>query len=347
MNNAARLSDVLRHGVLLLCLIFSLSGNTALAAEVRRLSFPVTLTDGQTYTVVGYLYNEHKAARKPLQVLLHGGTYTHGYWTFPSFTPENTSYVKFMSRQGYAVLALDMLGSGESSRPDGDLLDLRAAADAVHQVVTRLRTGENELGMRWNTIIGVGHSLGSATAIYAQAAYRDFDVLVSTGLGHVPHPIPLREGFHERAMNGPYFHIPPAERTEMFYALPWTSRAIVAHDNAVFDEPTSRGIYTTAMVRAFDPTYSRVGEVEGPVLVQLGDQDKLFPASFAQEEASWWTRADVTVQAVPDTGHCFNQHDSRKKGWKMLETWLKETLRGRQAAAPDVMLPEPLALQEG
>lgn len=327
MNLDARTSPLLQRLRLFILLALTLVGTAAHATTVQRLVFPVTLRDGQTYAVVGYFYYERTYANKPLQMLFHGGTYNHRYWDMPDVDGMTHSYARYMTKKGYAVLALDMLGSGESSRPDGDLLDLRTAADAIHQVAEQMRTDKNPLGFGWNTIIGVGHSLGSASAIYAQAAYGDFAALVTTGLGHEPHAISLRSDLHERAMANSFFYLPPDERTEMFFQPSLSNRDVLNFDNANFTDPVSRGIYLTGMVQAFDPQVSRVGEVRGPVLVQLGDHDHLFPARLASEEAKWWTQATVTVQVVSDVGHSFNMHEGRQNSWTMIDLWLQNTLR--------------------
>jgi hypothetical protein len=61
-----------------------------------------------------------------LQVLFHGITGNRGYWNalggsslgFAPYQPKNYSWVDFAHANGYPTLALDRLGSGESSHPD-------------------------------------------------------------------------------------------------------------------------------------------------------------------------------------------------------------------------------------
>ena len=69
------------------------------ATEVHRLSFNVSLADGTRCTVVGYLYYEGSLDAKPLQVAVHGATYDHTYWDFPTVNGQSYSYARFMARK--------------------------------------------------------------------------------------------------------------------------------------------------------------------------------------------------------------------------------------------------------
>ncbi len=329
MHNRARASKLHTQATFVALLLLVLTGGIAQARETQRMSFPVTLSDGRTYTVVGYLHSERGHHGKPLQVVMHGATYTHEYWDMPDFDHKSYSYADYMTRRGWAVLALDLLGSGESSMPNGDFLDLAAVSDSVRQVVIQLRTGYNQLGARFHLVYGVGHSLGSAVAIHAQATYQPFNAIVSTGLGHVPHEMPISPEFAARALATPYFYLLPVERQAFFYTPEFTSQEIIDYDNARFGGALSRGLFLTVMFNAFNPEVSRVDKVRGPVLVQLGENDFLFPASLGEEEPAWFPLARVTMQSIPDAGHAFNMHEGRKHSWKGIDHWLKSQIFGR------------------
>ena len=45
--------------------------------KADRVDFAVTLSDGNTYTIAGHLYYQGSFRNRPLQVLVHGGTYNH------------------------------------------------------------------------------------------------------------------------------------------------------------------------------------------------------------------------------------------------------------------------------
>src|SRR5690242_1075494 len=100
-----------------------------------RWELPVTLSNGATYRMVAYLFHGGSPRGGPLQVAVHGATYDHRYWDFPSTGGRDYSYVAYMVEHGYAVLAVDCLAAGESDRPDGDFLTLRELGSSLKQLV--------------------------------------------------------------------------------------------------------------------------------------------------------------------------------------------------------------------
>jgi pimeloyl-ACP methyl ester carboxylesterase len=292
--------------------------------QVERLTFTVPGPCDNGCKVVGYLYHDGTPAGRPLQVLVHGGTYDHQYWDLPEINGRAYSYARYMVRRQYTVLAIDQLGAGESSRPPGDALTVDVASAAVDQVVRAMRGGQNALGLSFERIALVGHSLGSNVAIYAQGALgTPVDALVSTGLGHVDHPLPLPEELVTRALSQLYWHMTPAERTGAFFHAPEVDPDMVAYDNARFTHPVSQGIFRTAMAVTFDAQKTKVDAVNVPVLVQLADHDVLFGSAFADGEAALWSAApEVTVQRLENIGHCYNSHLTRHESWRGIASWL-------------------------
>ena len=76
----------------------------------RQFFFPVTLNPGdkQVYNLWGELRSVQPTAGQTLLVLVHGFTYDHRYWDFPS----GPSFVVAAEAAGYAVLNLDRLETG-------------------------------------------------------------------------------------------------------------------------------------------------------------------------------------------------------------------------------------------
>src|SRR5688572_30365472 len=90
--------------------------NLGSGLRTERHEFPVTLIDSASgnaisCTMVGYLYYLGTLNNRTLQVAVHGATYDHAYWDFPSVNGENYSYARYMANRGYAVLALDQIGA--------------------------------------------------------------------------------------------------------------------------------------------------------------------------------------------------------------------------------------------
>lgn len=122
---------------------------TSESLKVERLTFPVTLSNGSGAEVVGYLYYKGSYRDRTLLVTIHGATYNHKYWAVPTINGHEYLFAAYMTERKYAVLAIDQLGTGESTRPeDGDLLTLDQTAATIHQVITQLRAGRAAPAMR-------------------------------------------------------------------------------------------------------------------------------------------------------------------------------------------------------
>lgn len=311
-------------------LLFSFAGIAAADEQgqdikVERLTFPVTLSDGSAAEVVGYLYYKGSYHNRTLLLAVHGATYNHKYWDVPAINGHEYSFARYMAERKYAVLAIDQLGAGESTRPaDGDLLTLDQTASAVHQVITRLRAGEGGVGYAFERVVTVGHSLGAINAIYEQGTYHDADAVVSTGMGHVPHELPVPAEVIGEMLQHEYSMAPGEARAPLFFYAPGADPEVIAYDRDVLADFLSRGQLVTGILAGFDTSATRVGSVNGPVLVQLGEYDALYPASYAAGEAAYFTSAsNVTVQSLPGVGHNFNMHFRNHEGWRLIDEWLR------------------------
>ena len=299
--------------------------------KVQRLDFSVSLSDGNTYTIAGFLYYNGTYRSRPLQVLVHGGTYNHKYWDVPTINGNTYSYARFMAENGYALLAIDQLGAGESSKPAGDFVTLNETASSLHQVLVQMRGGNNPLEYAFQKIVLVGHSFGSINSILVQATYHDADALVVTALGHVPHQLPIPPDLIAALAQFPYFPLPAEARSALFYFAGGADPDVIAYDNLNLADLLTRGQLFTTFAAVFDPAADHVGAVTGPVLVQLGEHDALWPSSYAGGEAAFWTNASsITVESLPVVGHSFNTHLDNKTGWQSIDRWVTTTLGGAQ-----------------
>ncbi|GAW24140.1 hypothetical protein ANO14919_137210 [Xylariales sp. No.14919] len=150
-----------------------------------------------------------------LQLLVHGSTYNHTYWSSlqePSRPPsdhEALSWVGAATRRGYWTLAVDRLGQGRSSKPDPvALVQDPLQTQLLHLLARRIRD-DDVLGIGFPSprqegkgkqqqqqlndddggpgkLIYVGHSFGSGLGVHLAAAHPDdFDGLVLTGIATV------------------------------------------------------------------------------------------------------------------------------------------------------------------
>lgn len=292
--------------------------------KVDRVNFPVTLSDGNTYKVAGYLYYQGSYSNRTLLLALHGANYNHKYWDVPEINGHDYSFARYMAAQKYAVLAIDQLGTGESDKPCGDLLTLDETAGAIHQVIGQLRAGAGDIRHAFNRVVLVGHSLGSINAVYEQATYTDADALITTGMGHVLHELPIPTSVIQEMLQHKYFPFPDDLRAELFYYAPGADPEVIAYDRDHLADLLPRAQLLTGVFAAFNSTLNRVGAVQGPVLVQLGEHDALFPASLADDESAFYTSASsVTVQALPGVGHDVNTHFGNHTSWRLMDKWIR------------------------
>ena len=103
---------------------------------------------------------------------------------------------------------------------------------------------------------------------------------------------------------------------------------MIAYDRSNLADLLTRGQLFTGIFSIFDPAANRIGQVTGPVLVQLGEHDALFPAALAAGEAAFYTSAaSVTVQSLPNVGHDVNTHLDNQVSWELIDMWLSSVLK--------------------
>ena len=113
-----------------------------------------------------------------VQVLTYGAGFDKSYWDIaPGF-----SYVDAAADAGYATVAYDRLGVGDSDHPDPlQVVQCPADVEILHGLVQLLRT-EGFASKVFKRVIGVGHSYGSIVQLAHNAKYpKDVDATILTG----------------------------------------------------------------------------------------------------------------------------------------------------------------------
>jgi pimeloyl-ACP methyl ester carboxylesterase len=306
--------------------------------EVTRRSWPVVFTpDHSAQTIVGYVYNnddDHRGRsgdHNATIVLIHGATYDHRYWDPGVIDGEDYSYARHLASLGYQVIAIDQLGAGESTHPNGDLMTIAALADGAHQAITQIRSDRRLMGP-CDQIGLIGHSMGSMTSSYLEGTYHDVDALVVTGYSNVPHTLPVNPADFAPFMTGPYFSLPGPVRAGMFYYAPYADPAVIDFDNTYLVNTLARGQLIDAFSHLSDATAFRSNLVTVPVLVQIGEFDALYLAADTApfEAATWPASDDVTVEVVANSGHDLNLHVQHRVAWNQIDTWLDDSLSNRR-----------------
>lgn len=162
----------------------TVAGSVAAQAEptaqttCKPVTVPVTV-GGLTGPMSGTLCVP--AGATTLQILVHGHTYNRHFWDSP-YEPDTYSYVQDMNEAGYATLAIDRLGVGQSFRPPSALVTYDSTVDTTHAFVSAARGGD--FGTTFSDVVLVGHSMGTGIIYGVAGKYQDTDALVVVGGGH-------------------------------------------------------------------------------------------------------------------------------------------------------------------
>jgi pimeloyl-ACP methyl ester carboxylesterase len=295
------------------CLVPGTAGAETTCEDV---SAPVRIALS-TYSVYGRLCVPPGATT--LQVLVPGGTYNGAYWDI-GYEPGTRSYRQAMNRAGIATVAVDRLGSGRSGKPLSILLNLTTQARAVHAVIESLRP-------RFDRVVLVGHSIGSAVATAEAVAYRDVDGVVITGLSHrinlpgaVPVfttliPVTLDARLTGRGLDPGYLTTIVGSRHSSFHTPAPIEPGALEFDEATKDVVTPTETVGTVLISELVPL-SR--QITVPVMVVMGGGDGNFcgpplgadcssgEALRVSEGRFYAPEARLSAYVVPGYGHSLN-----------------------------------------
>ncbi|MFI5591266.1 alpha/beta hydrolase [Amycolatopsis sp. NPDC051758] len=250
----------------------------------------------------------------PLQVLVSGGTYNRMYWA--GLGLDAYSYTRRANAAGFDTLAVDRIGTGDSSHPLSALVTASVQADAVHQLITRARTGALD-GHHHSLVALVGHSLGSMAAVIAAARYPgDIGAVILTGYSHLisgdqlltsltsMYPAAL-EG---RPLDPGYVTTRPSVRAGLFHAADDVDPAVVTADEASKDASSATEL-PDAVLLGLSPVTSH--SITVPVLEANGGRDSwactavdcTSPQSLHAAEQPYFS-TPLTTYVQPRSGHC-------------------------------------------
>src|SRR5262245_3405267 len=293
--------------------------------DVDRVTFPVKLSDGQTYPVVGFRYHRGEGSRV-LQIAVHGASDDHRYWDIPDVNGRSYSYARWMACRGHDVLAIDQIGAGESGKPDGDFLNTAVTVDALRQVIDQVKDKRKRPVGYFKILALVGHSFGAEQVALVQALHGQGDAILLGGWGHTVTPLPacpLPDLFAN-----PY--VAPGTFTEeevacFFYWLPTTDPDELHLRATALSSTISRGQFSDVLAFYNDRTLDHSDLVKVPVFVQFGDHDALYPAAAEapDERMAWPSSLRVEVVTLPNIGHLLNGHVNHLENWLAMDKSLR------------------------
>ena len=146
--------------------------------DPKPITFDVSEAVGEPAQLAGsYFAAGGPAGDRPLLVCLPGGTYTRGYWDLQGPGHSGYSFARAAAGEGFPVVTLDSLGTGESTRPARDIEMTDQAAAAAASAVAQI---PEVLGIA-TPAVAVGHSMGGYVSMLQQAAFGSYAGLAILG----------------------------------------------------------------------------------------------------------------------------------------------------------------------
>lgn len=288
-------------------------------------------------TVHGHLCTP--AGATTVEVLIPGGTYNSSYWDI-GYEPDVHSFRLAMNAAGIATLALDRLGTGDSSKPLSTLVTATAQADAAHDVISALRAGT--LGPKFSTVIVGGHSIGSAMAMIEAGTFHDVDGVLVTGMTHQMNfttvagaladmiPAPLDPQLSDRGLDPGYLTTAPNTRYQDFHTPgPYDAGAITYDESTKDVFATPEAVDTTALTTVVTPISQ---QITAPVLIVVGDDpnfcgpplgsDCTSPDTLRASEAPYYPRAaGLDTYVLHGYGHSINYSPDAPDYFAVAAAW--------------------------
>jgi pimeloyl-ACP methyl ester carboxylesterase len=290
-----------------------------------------------------------------VQVLVHGITNDHRYWNIadPADPEANTYSGEYQaSRAGYATVAVDRLGSGQSSHPLSAFVDITSNSTALHDLVQALRAGEVAApggdSIAFSNVALVGHSYGSFTSMIEASRFRDVDAVVLTDFSHhlnvsaalnvtaMSYPASLDPQFAGTLLDPGYLTPEPGTHRSLFYA-PATDidNRITARDEA------TKGTFTLEEIGNYPLILATRLKIDVPVLIVNGTLDGIFCGQsfldlgtdcsseerIVEQESPYFPEApSLSSILVPDAGHDLNAFRPAPSAFQGANGWLERTM---------------------
>jgi pimeloyl-ACP methyl ester carboxylesterase len=291
--------------------------------------------EGEHHVTTWVFVPERREGPVPLLFCLPGGTYTKAYWHLEVPGRSGYSFAGHMAAKGMLVVAVDHLGTGESSRHLRAVEltpDVVAGANAAALSDVLKRAGDGTLAgtgpIDLSRTVGVGHSMGAMLAIFQQSLYGGFDAIASLGYGTIGPIVDWADGgppSHEAimalarsgALDEPFMAdraMPPMRRH--FYWDDVPDDVIAADDLSNTHVPGVCGPLSIVPFIASD----HAGRVTCPVFVGLGERDST--SSHYDEPRAYRSSQDVTLFVLPRSAHCHNSAGTRHRLWDRLAAWI-------------------------
>jgi hypothetical protein len=235
-----------------------------------HISVALTPASRHGLTVTGQLCAANGFDTGRAELDLPDAGYDHRLFAWP-----DSRYDWARAVDGRATLAVDPLGTGTSSKPDGRTLTVTAQAWVAHQLVSYLRTGI--FGPSYQQIIEVGSGTGAQIATYEAGRWHDVAALIVLDAGHTrslptttltPATTDPRADDQLWAHHG-YLTLPVQARCATGFYPPATPSAICAQNEAL----EGHTLIPTGLAAPLPVTSAGAATVTAPVLIVVDARD--------------------------------------------------------------------------
>jgi pimeloyl-ACP methyl ester carboxylesterase len=259
-----------------------------------------------TYSIFGeFCFPTVNIDTLKLQVLVHGNTFNHTYWSALGLANETEKYperswINAARGQGYYTLALDRLGSGLSSRPDpAEVVQDPLQTEILHEIISQFR--------HFSTVVYVGHSFGSGLGVHLAATHpEDVDGLLLTGIAEVRgNPAPGTLANDWASVSGEPGYLKSTNKTARrdlyFYG---------DYDLAEADWEGQGTVTTGEFLTTAEYLVNTPKDFDKPVFVMAGSEDAIFCSENGAQPA------DCSVgNVIAKTKEWFPAVPAQKFGW--------------------------------
>jgi pimeloyl-ACP methyl ester carboxylesterase len=274
-----------------------------------------------------------------VQLLTHGIGFDRYYWDFA----QGYSYVDYAINNGYATFSYDRLGVGESSTPDAIKVVQGPLEVSIANSLGTLLRSSKFASTNFTTVIGVGHSFGSAITQGVTAMHPStFDAAILTGFSTnqtAVAPFVTALNLEIAALNQPYRfsslsngYLVAATTTSTQYAFlrsPNFSPLIASAANAQKGSVTFGELFTQAAIASPAFNYTKpIAIVNGASDLPFCFGNCTFPVDLAKRAiGELYPASRVRDTFLLDSvGHGVNLHYTADQAFAFIHHFLSTSL---------------------
>jgi pimeloyl-ACP methyl ester carboxylesterase len=295
--------------------------------------------------------SEPPASESTVIFAFPGGGYNRHYYDLDLPGHRGYSQAAHHAGQGFVVVTIDHIGTGDSSVPDAaldysDIARLNAAAVAqVSQLLGSGRLPADVPRVRVGARMGLGQSYGGLLLTVLEGEHPTFDGVAFLGwsaiesrprtdLGMPPMDallLPPRSGLAHPLRAAMHFDDEPEDIVEE------DMRGWPQRDGVPVPAWATRhmpgGPHQRSALSPVDPgvVSEQAARIACPVFTACGERDVC--ADLRREPAAYATSPDITLFFLPRSSHMHNFASTRQLLWRRIDSWAQGVAEQRRAGA--------------